>query len=134
MTVDLRSTLIGRFREHLEAMPATNNVVAVGVPLGDLADIAIDTLADGKGVPLIPTYSAELFAHMRWAQPASMADVEEGGGFTTINVDVPPPQADGAVRLILTDGSGQTHTIDLMADDAQQFLLAGLAVLAQAGE
>lgn len=135
MTTDYRSLVIRRMREHLEGMPARNNVLAVGIPLDALADIAIDTLTGGEGVPRVPPYDPSVFAARRWSEPVDPIVLDEqGGSFRSIGVDRDPDGDRGDVAWTVIDGTGDEHVVRLPAQSSLELAISAIAVTRLGGQ
>lgn len=135
MTTDIRNRLIDRMRDELDKRTASlPDSIPISVPLGPLADVIIDEMSEGRGVPLIPDYDPEVWSVRRWTQPFTSEEALEGK-VADIQVHL-DPQDKTRVRF-LSRGVIQNHAgseggmvlVSLPADDAEQFLVAGLAVV-----
>lgn len=137
MTTDIRSRLVDRLRVVLDEK--TKNLpdsIPISVPVGPLADAVIDLMTEGQGVPLIPAYDPEIWAARRWTVPFSQEEVIGGASVYDIAVKMDPGSGDSAVppAIVFTaraSGAGEI-AVGLPVDDAEEFLVAGLAAVAAA--
>jgi hypothetical protein len=125
MTTDIRSRLIERMRSELDARTANlPDSIPISVPIGPLADVIIDEMSDGRGVPVIPDYDHEVWSIRRWTQPFTSEEALEGGVR-----DVAVFLEEDRVVIRTRSGIGSVTDVTLPADDAEQFLIAGLATV-----
>jgi hypothetical protein len=137
MTTDIRSRLAARISAVLDEK--TKNLpdsIPIAVPVGPLADAVIDVMTEGSGVPLLPSYDAETWGKRRWTVPFSQEEVINGASVYDIAVKMDPGSDDGAVApaVVITaraSGAGEI-AVGLPIDDAEEFLVAGLAAVAAA--
>lgn len=133
---DLRGTLIDRMNQLLaERTAKVPNAIPISVPTGELADLVIAAVADGRGVPQIPVYDQALFAQRSWSQPVSADYLTAGLSIPTINVQLVNLSETGKssrVHITLATPSGDLATVTLPHGDAEEFALCVLAVVAAA--
>lgn len=133
---DLRSILIDRMNQLLaERTAKVPNAIPISVPTGELADLVIAAVADGRGVPQIPTYDQALFAQRSWSQPVSSDYLTAGFSIPTVSVQLVNLSEMGRpsqVQLAILAPSGDAATVALPAGDAEEFALCVLAVVAAA--
>lgn len=127
MTTDIRSRLIDRMRSELDKRTANlPDSIPISVPIGPLADVIIDEMSHGRGVPLIPDYDSEVWTIRRWTQPFVSEEALEGK-VADIQVYL-DPESLGWVCFVARC-AGQTIRVSLPPEDAEQFLVAGLATV-----
>lgn len=127
MSIDIRSRLIGRMNAELARRTANlPDSIPVVVDVAPLVDVVLDEMADGRGVPLVPEYDPEVWSARRWTQPFTSEDALSGG-VADIQVHVDPEDST-RVRFLSRAGS-EMVAVSLPADDAEQFLVAGLAAV-----
>jgi hypothetical protein len=128
MTTDIRSRLIERMRSELDRRTIhLPDSIPIAVPVGPLADAIIEEMSGGRGVPIIPDYDPEVWAIRRWTQPFTSEEALEGK-VSDIQVHL-DPEDPTRVRFLARGGEGGKITVSLPAEDAEQFLVAGLATV-----
>lgn len=130
MTTDIRSRLVERLTTVLdEKTKRLPDSIPIAVPVGPLADAVIDLMTDGEGVPLLPTYDAEIWEKRRWTEPFSQEEVIDGASVNdaAVHADV-DDRMPVVVFTARASGAGEIM-VRLPADDAEEFLVAGLAAV-----
>lgn len=128
MSTDIRDRLLDRMRSELEQRTSKlPDSIPFSVPLGPLVDAVIDEMSGGRGVPIIPDYDPEVWAIRRWTQPFISEEALEGK-VSDIQVHLDPDDP-GRVRFMARGGLTTMVLVSLPADDAEQFLIAGLATV-----
>jgi hypothetical protein len=128
MTTDIRNRLIERMKSELDKRTIhLPDSIPIAVPVGPLADAIIEEMSGGRGVPIIPDYDPEVWAIRRWTQPFTSEEALEGK-VSDIQVYL-DPEDPARVRFLTRGGEGGRVTVSLPADDAEQFLVAGLATV-----
>lgn len=126
MAESLLDRLIKRFSEvldvHTRGLPAS---IPFAAPVRKLAEAAVDVLAMGHGVPLIPGYDAELAAQRTWTGVRTGAELEEGLGFPHLEA----VRDSGGVLLTATNTEGQVCETRLPPNDAEEYALHILSVV-----
>jgi hypothetical protein len=121
--------MIARFSEvldvHTRALPAS---IPFAAPVRKLAEAALDVLAMGRGVPLIPTYDAELAAQRTWTGVRSAAELEESLGFPHLEAVCD----ESMVALTATNPDGQVCETRLPPNDAEEYALHILSAVTAA--
>jgi hypothetical protein len=136
MAENLRDRMIAALRGFMESGTA-NIPFPVGLPLGQVVDLMIDVMSDGRGVPRLPSYDENLFGELRWSQPLDSATMWAGKGFPSLRVRLHPPSEGGAWAAggVTVKSEGATDVefaaVTLPPDDAEQFALTVLAVVAE---
>jgi len=119
--------IIERFNEVFTAHTAQlPSAIPFAAPTRKLAEAAVDVLALGRGVPMIPPYDAVLAAQRVWYGERSAEDLERGLGFPHV---VATLSEDNRVRLTATDADGNSGVVPLPANDAEEFALHLLSVV-----
>jgi hypothetical protein len=136
MSTDIRNRLIDRMRTELEKRTANlPDSIPISVPIGPLADVIIDEMAEGGGVPLIPEYDQEIWSMRRWTQPFTSDEAMEGKvSDIQVHLDPEDPErvrfmARGALIPAHQGSANGTILVSLPADSAEEFLVAGLAAV-----
>lgn len=125
MTTDIRARLIERMKSELDQRTANlPDSIPITVPVGPLVDAIIDEMSDGRGVPLIPDYDPEVWAIRRWTEPFTSEEALEGGVR-----DIAVFKEKDRVVIRARSGIGPVIDVSLPVDDAEQFLIAGLATV-----
>jgi hypothetical protein len=136
MTTDIRSRLIERMKSELDRRTIhLPDSIPIAVPVGPLADAIIEEMSGGRGVPIIPDYDPEVWAIRRWTQPFTSEEALEGK-VSDIQVHL-DPEDPTRVRFLARGGVIRNHAgseggmilVSLPAEDAEQFLVAGLATV-----
>jgi hypothetical protein len=124
---DLRSTLIERMNALLEQRTARYpTAIPVVVPTADLADIAIEALSEGRGVPRLPDYQPQLLAQRVWYEPTSAERLGTGLAPRSLSLALVSRQ----VAITATEDNGLPVCVALPLDDAEEFALYVLAAVA----
>jgi len=136
MTTDIRARLIERMKTVLDERTANlPDSIPIAVPVAPLVDAVLNEMSDGRGVPLIPDYDQEVWSIRRWTQPFTSDEALEGKVFDIqVHLD---PEDSTRVRFLARGGVAPDHEasqggmimVSLPADDAEQFLVAGLAAV-----
>lgn len=120
MAESLLDRLIARFTEvldaHTRALPAA---IPFAAPVRKLAEAAVDVLAMGRGVPLIPAYDDELAEQRVWTGVRSSAELAEGLSFPCLEA----VRRDGGVLFTATGVDGQVCQVRLPPNDAEEYAL-----------
>lgn len=112
--------LIERFNAVLDAHTARlPSAIPFATPTRKLAEAAVDVLALGRGVPMIPVYDAELAAQRIWYGARSAEQLEEGLSFPHVEARLVDNQ------IVITGGSadGEQVVIALPCNDSEEFAL-----------
>lgn len=129
MTTDIRERLIERMRAALDRQTRSlPDSIPLSVPLGPLVDAVIDEMSEGRGVPLIPRYDPEVWTKRHWTQPFTGEEALEGKAGRSMNVQLDPDDDEQVLFTGRRPGFGDIE-VSLPAADAEQFLVAGLAVV-----
>ena len=115
----------GVFDAHTRGLPSA---IPFAAPVRKLAEAALDELAMGRGVPLIPAYDDELAAQRTWTGVRTSAELAEGLGFPHLEA----VRRDGGVLLTATSAEGQVCQTRLPPNDAEEYALHVLSVVAAA--
>jgi hypothetical protein len=130
VTESLIDRLVERFTGVLDAhtarLPAA---IPFAAPVRKLAEAAVDVLALGRGVPMVPRYDAELAAQRVWYGERSAADLEAGLGFPHVEAIL---IGDDRVRFTATDADGDRGVVTLPVNDAEEFALHVLSAVDEA--
>lgn len=129
MTTDIRNRLIDRMRTTLDQKTVNlPDSIPISVPLGPLADAIIAEMSEGGGVPVIPNYDPEVWDARRWTQPFSAEEALEGNVSDIAVAADPDVLNPGRVRF-RSRQAGIEIDVSLPADDAEEFLVAGLSAV-----
>lgn len=125
------TTLVDQLIERFSAVLTTHTAnlpgaIPFAAPTRKLAEAAVDVLALGRGVPMIPPYDAMLAAQRIWYGERSAEDLEQGLGFPHV---VATLSGDNQVQLTATDADGNCGVVPLPANDAEEFALHVLSVV-----
>lgn len=127
MTTDPRTDLVNAFREILDVdLARTPEQIFVNVPVGRLADAALEMLA---AVPAVPAFDPEVTPKQRFHSALVRDDVDRGETFGSVWVTPAEDDTDNVVFHGSDGKSYQLTAITLPAGDAEQYLLAGLATV-----
>lgn len=126
MSENLQDRLIAGFTAvldtHTQALPSA---IPLAVPVRKLAQAAMDVLALGRGVPMIPVYDHELAVRRSWHGARSAAELEESLGFPHLEA-----VEDGeAVLFTATGADGARVEVRLPPNDAEEFSLHTLSAV-----
>jgi hypothetical protein len=129
VTESLQDRMVARFSEVLDvythALPGSIPFVA---PVRKLADAALEVLAMGRGVPLIPAYDAELAAQRTWTGVRSAAELAESLGFPQLEAVCD----ENMVVFTATNPDGQVCETRLPPNDAEEYALHILSAVTAA--
>lgn len=117
---NVRETLIARMRQKLatatEHMPGS---IAMAMPLGAVAEAAMEVLAGGARIPTIPTYDATVAAQRHWYGGISTAELDEGAQYPVLSV-----HRDGDAVIVMVEHGAARIPIRLIETDAADFGLS----------
>jgi hypothetical protein len=135
MNTDIRSRLTDRIRAVLdEKTKRLPDSIPIAVPVGPLVDAVIDVMTDGSGVPLLPRYEPEVWQARRWTEPFSQEAVIDGASVNDIAVHADVDARMPVVMFTARASAAGEISVRLPADDAEEFLVAGLAAVKTARE
>jgi len=120
VTESLQNRLIDRFNgvldTHTQTLPSA---IPYMVPVRRLARAALDVLALGRGVPMIPLYDHELAAQRAWHGVRTAQELEESLRFPRLEA----VEDDAAVLFTATSAGGRICEVRLPPNDAEEFAL-----------